>query len=187
MLIHKETENVSWISDSFGGTSQEYFIFPKTNGMKIPHTETWVDHSLKEFSAHICSDGTIAGNICHSEENRIRIMNIIPIVCHLGRCRILCIQIMLTHIHLIVMGRPEDCEKVRMDIQKRIVRFLSETGQESLVRRRIDVGLFPIKTETELKQKIIYVIRNCIVAGYQKLPNEYPWGPGNSFFSDHDR
>ncbi len=63
---------------------------------------------------------------------------------------------------------------------------LSMTGRKEFAPQGIDISIDEIRAETELKNKIIYVYRNSIVAGYPKAPWQYKWGPGDIFFIDHD-
>ena len=163
-------------------TARNNYIAKKnTNTMR----NDWINKPLNKFSAHICSDGTKSESLFNSEENCIRAMNLIPIICNLHSCRILCLEVMLTHFHLIVQGNPDDCERARCQIKRLLVNYYVSSDQKELLGNGIDISLYPIYSSDKLKEKIIYVYRNAVAAGSKLLPNHYPWGPGNAYFSNH--
>lgn len=142
---------------------------------------------LREFSTHICSDGNKTKSLFSTIENSVRVMNLIPVTCYMYSCRILCHEIMLTHFHLIIQGSPENCEKVRCQLKRKLNIYFNATKQSELLGDELSVSMFPIYSEEKLKEKIIYVYRNAVVAGSRLLPSQYPWGPGNAYFSNHTK
>lgn len=113
-------------------------------------------------------------------------MNLIAVTAYENDVRILMIQIMSTHFHLIASGQPADCARFTGSLTRKLRIFIIRGGKKELIREGLKVSMDPIWTENELKNKIIYVYRNAIAAGYPFAPWEYEWGPGNILFINHE-
>ena len=146
----------------------------------------WIDKPLEGFYAHIYSNGHSVKNLFETEEDRIFGMNLLPIAAHACDVSLLMIQVMGTHFHEIVRGRPEDCERMRRFIKRQLETWMKKTGRKEYIPKGIDISIDGIETETELKNKIIYVYRNSIAAGFPQAPWRYRWGPGDILFVDHN-
>lgn len=153
--------------------------------MATQNTDCWIDKPLDGFYAHIYSNGHSVKNIFETEEDCIFGMNLLPIAAHSCGVKILMIQVMGTHFHEIAFGRPENCERMRRFIKRRLETRMKKTGREEYVPSGIEISIDSIATETELKNKIIYVYRNSIAAGFPQAPWHYRWGPGDVLFVDH--
>lgn len=146
----------------------------------------WGDKPLDGFYAHIYSNGHGVRNLFDTEEDFIFGMNLLPITAYSCGVTLLMIQLMGTHFHIIAKGFPDDCVRMQLQINKAIMSRLSTTNRKEFAPNGIEISIDEIKTETELKNKIIYVYRNSIVSGYPKAPWQYKWGPGDIFFIDHE-
>ena len=155
--------------------------------MTTNNTNVWIDKPLEGFYAHIYSNGNSVRNLFETEEDCIFGMNLLPIAAHSCGIKLLMIQIMGTHFHEIAYGKPEDCEKMRRFIKRRLETRMKKTGRREYVPTGIEISIDEIKTETELKNKIIYVYRNSIAAGFPQAPWHYRWGPGDILFANHSR
>lgn len=147
----------------------------------------WIDKPLEGFYAHIYSNGHSVKNLFETEEDRIFGMNLLPIAAHACDVSLLMIQVMGTHFHEIVRGRPEDCERMRRFIKRQLETWMKKTGRNEYIPKGIDISIDGIETETELKNKIIYVYRNSIAAGFPQAPWRYRWGPGDILFRGSQR
>lgn len=155
--------------------------------MTTNNTNVWIDKPLEGFYAHIYSNGNSVKNLFETEEDCIFGMNLLPIAANSCGIKLLMIQIMGTHFHEIACGRPEDCEKMRRFIKRRLETRMKKTGRREYVPTGIEISIDEIKTETELKNKIIYVYRNSIAAGFPQAPWHYRWGPGDILSANHSR
>lgn len=153
--------------------------------MATQNTNAWIDRPLDGFHAHIYSNGNSVKGLFETESDCIYGMNLLPIAAQAFNVKLLMIQVMETHFHEIAHGRPEDCERMRRFIRRHLETRLKKTGRKEGSSSGIEISIDEIKTETELKNKIIYVYRNCIAAGYPYTPWHYPWGPGDILFVDH--
>lgn len=153
--------------------------------MTTKNSNGWIDKPLDGFYAHIYSNGHSVKNLFETEEDRIFGMNLLPIAAHACGVRLLMIQVMGTHFHEIACGRPEDCERMRRFIKRQLEIRMKKTGRKEYIPKGIDISIDGIETETELKNKIVYVYRNSIAAGFPQAPWHYRWGPGDILFVDH--
>lgn len=153
--------------------------------MTTQNTNAWIDRPLDGFYAHIYSNGNSVKGLFETESDCIYGMNLLPIAAQAFNVKLLMIQVMGTHFHEIAHGHPEDCERMRLFIRRHLETHQKKTGRKDCSSSGIEISIDEIKTETELKNKIIYVYRNGIAAGYPFAPWHYPWGPGDILFVDH--
>jgi len=119
--------------------------------------------------------------LCDEDGSFVLMMNLIAIVAYYCHLKVLGLEVMTTHFHCILKGDPEGIEKFRREIKRLIVRHFNRDGYPERVKNSIWVEADPIRDEEELRRKIIYVFRNCTEAGFEFLPEDYPWGPGRSY------
>lgn len=127
---------------------------------------------------HVYSDGTRLSILCDEDRDYVVLMNLIPIVAYYCNLSVLALEVMSTHFHAVIRGASKGVEKFRTEVKRLIVRHFNKDGLGDRVARSIDIEVDAIKDEEELRRKIIYVFRNCTEAGYEFLPEDYPWGPG---------
>ena len=130
---------------------------------------------------HVYSDGTRLVVLCDTETDYVYMMNQIAVAAYFCHLSILSLEVMRTHFHAIVRGDPGKVEKFRREVKRLIVRRYNRDGLGELVKKSIDIRADRIQDDEELRRKIIYVFRNCTEAGYEFLPEDYPWGPGRVY------
>ena len=130
---------------------------------------------------HVFSDGTRLVVLCDTEEDHIYMMNQIAVAAHFCHLNILSLEVMRTHFHIIVRGSQKGATKLKRELKRLIVRRYNKDGLGELVKDSIDIQVERILDENELRRKIIYVLRNCTEAGFEYLPEDYPWGPGRVY------
>lgn len=143
------------------------------------------EHDMEPFAPkpvdncyHIYSDGTRLVVLCDTDDDFIYMMNQIAVASCFCTIRILALEVMRTHFHIVVRGVPDKIDKFRRELKRLIVRRYNRDGLGDLVKNSIDIQVDRILDDEELRRKIIYVFRNCTEAGYEYLPEDYPWGPG---------
>ena len=130
---------------------------------------------------HIYSDGTRLVVLCDTDEDFIYMMNQIAVAAYFSCIKILALEVMRTHFHIVARGDPDKIDKYRRELKRLIVRRYNRDGQGELVKNSIDIQVDRILNDEELRRKIIYVFRNCTEAGYEYMPEDYPWGPGQVY------
>lgn len=140
----------------------------------------WQDKDVGDCS-HIYSDGRGVPTLFESDSDKIEGKNLIAVTALGTGVTVLMLVVMTTHFHAIASG-PDGCRKRFSDeMRRKLERRRSSLGLRSEIRVRKD----DIKTENELKDKIMYDFRNPVAAGYGRMPWLYVGGPGDIFFSDH--
>lgn len=130
---------------------------------------------------HVYSDGTRVPVLCDEDGHFILMMNLIAVVSFYCHLKVLGLEVMNTHFHCILRGSQEGILKFKIEIKRLIVRHFNKDGLPERVKNSIWIQADSIKDKEELRRKIIYVFRNCTEAGYEFLPEDYPWGPGLSY------
>lgn len=97
--------------------------------------------------------------------------------------RILAFGIMHNHLHFVGEGCREDCEGFFSRFEGRLSRFLSRKGKHSLLKQ-IRVGVTPINNLKQLRDEIVYVIRNPFVDRVNVNLFAYKWCSGYLYFND---
>jgi hypothetical protein len=153
--------------------------------MNTSRSSGWTDPPVDDC-VHIYSDGTCVVSLFCERADNIRMMNLIAVTAHETGVAILMIQVMTTHFHLIVSGEQAACARFRGSLARKLEIFIGLSGKKELLSKGLQINMDPIRTENELKNKIIYVYRNAIAAGFPLVPWKYEWGPGDILFIDHD-
>ena len=153
--------------------------------MNATTPQPWTDLPVDDCF-HIHSDGTCVASLFSEQTERIRMMNLMAVTAYENDVTLLMIQVMTTHFHLIVAGKQTDCARFKNSLSRKVVLFIIRSNKKEQLRNRLRVSMDPIWTENELKNKIIYVYRNAVAAGFPHAPWEYEWGPGNILFTDHE-
>ncbi len=135
--------------------------------------------------SHVYSDGTGVHGLFENRQEIYGGMNLVAVTACYCDVKVLMVQVMTTHIHLIISGSTAARVRFAKDLKIKLGKILTKkypgTGS------RISVSSDPINGELELMNKIMYVYRNAIAAGYKLMPWSYPGGPGNIFFVNHER
>jgi hypothetical protein len=118
-------------------------------------------------------------------KDKIMMMNMLAVTSFSNGVRLLTLQVMDTHFHVIASGTVERCSKFTRDLVSKLNIFINKKGRTAYSIAGLEISMDPITEERELLNKIIYVYRNAIAAGFPLAPWEYEWGPGNIYFIDH--
>lgn len=140
-------------------------------------TNVWADRPITDCY-HFYSDGTICSELFIDVTDYVQAMNIAAVLSFLYGVKILSINLMSNHFHMVIKGKREACRKFSIIFHRQLSRILT-----SLEKRSLRTSMDPITSEEQLMTTIAYVQRNCIKAGYAYLPSSYPWGAGNIFFT----
>jgi len=130
---------------------------------------------------HVYSDGTRLTVLCDTEEDYVFVMNKIAIIAFYCHLTVLSLEVMRTHFHIILKGAYDNIVKFTLEIKRLCSRYFNKNGFPERANQWLQLQIGPIKDFDELRSKIIYVFRNCTEAGYDYLPEDYPWGPGQVY------
>ena len=149
--------------------------------MPKPKAMEWMEEPVNDYW-HVYSDGKRADIPFLTDDDKIFARNSVAICAFQCGVTILVVTVNETHLHALVQAPEEKAIRFKDRLRNRLYSYHKKGGHPE----RIGSGLFfacePVCNRTELKQKIIYVFRNCLDF-FPLLPSEYPWGSGNIFFS----
>ena len=131
---------------------------------------------------HIYSDGTRVSVLFELPEDKVFARNLMAVLAFQYRIRIYCDVVMDTHFHLVAHGRPEDIARFVGQMKRLLIKYFNRTGRSQLLKEGIWITADLLRDDVEVMDKIIYVFRNPMDAGYPYLPENYPWGVGRLFF-----
>ena len=133
---------------------------------------------------HVCTDGAAISWMFQDEQDFIAGINRIAI-CHLKTCvSVIAYVLMDNHVHFVLYGTMPQCKSF-ITLYKRL------TGKWILLKygigdylKHLPTDILHIDSEERLLNTIAYLDRNPLVAGFAKLPGEYPWGSARCYFRD---
>ena len=133
---------------------------------------------------HVCTDGAAISWMFQDDQDFIAGINRIAI-CHLKTCvSVIAYVLMDNHVHFVLYGTMPQC-KAFITLYKRL------TGKWILLKygigdylKHLPTDILHIDSEERLLNTIAYLDRNPLVAGFAKLPGEYPWGSARCYFRD---
>ena len=144
-------------------------------------TMEWFDETVADYW-HIFSDGKRADIPFLTDEDKIYARNSVAICAFQSKATILAVTINDTHLHMIVRAPEEKALRLKDSLRNRLYSYFKKGGRPDRIGDGLYLACDTIHTRTELKQKIIYVLRNCLDF-FPFLPGEYPWGSGNIYFA----
>ena len=140
----------------------------------------WNDRDVNDCS-HIYSDGRGVPVLFETDKDKIEGLNLMAITALETGVVILMAVAMTTHVHSITAGLDYNRWRYKVALERKLDIRRSKLGLKCKIR----VSKDDIRTENELKDKVIYDYRNPIAAGFAGMPWHYPGGVGDIFFSDH--
>lgn len=115
-------------------------------------------------------------------------MNLIAVIAHTTRVRILAFILMSNHVHFVIAGSLEDIESFITEFKRRYSNhYQHKYGiKEFLRKNRVDYK--PISPEgEELERAIAYVLMNSVAANICPSASFYPWGSASVYFNPAPR
>ena len=145
----------------------------------------WERHPVRDCY-HVFSDGTRVSVLFETPRDKVFVMNLMAILAWKYHLRVYCDVVMDTHFHIVVQGLPENVASFEMQMKRLLGMYFRQAGRPELLEAGIWIDHEVIRDDVELMQKIVYVFRNPMDAGYPYLPEDYPWGVGRAFFHRED-
>lgn len=135
---------------------------------------------------HVCTDGNVLPWMFKDDTDFANGITRIGICSFLSGVKVISYVLMDNHLHFLLAGPLPSCKDF-------ITRYKHLTGKYIYSRYSIECHLrglptriIPIEDEDNLLAVIAYIDRNPIVAGYRKLPSEYPWGTAQFVFKENN-
>ena len=149
-------------------------------GLKVLFTK---GESIKVRNCwHFYTDGNHLDFLFNDDEDFIDGMNRLFLVATRHRIVILAFSLMGTHIHLVLWGKLNECEKFVFQYLKLISMHLSKKYGDKHKLMNLSPNHQQIDNDRYLKVVICYVLKNAPVGGIAFNALDYPWSSAPLYF-----
>lgn len=131
---------------------------------------------------HFCTDGNAVDMMFVDREDFVRGMNRIYIVSRKYRVVILAFCLMGTHVHFILYGTFEECNRFMHEYLRRTSMYIAGKYQERHKLDGVPIRHQEVADADYLRTVICYTIKNPPVARIQYNAYDYPWSSGSLYF-----
>ena len=145
---------------------------PFVKGRKINVKNCW----------HFSTDGNAVDVMFYDPSDFIDGMNRIYVTVRGYRVIILAFSLMDTHIHFVLYGDFEECNRFMHDYVKRTSRYIAIKHHDQNKLDGVPINFQIIDTDFYLKVVICYTIKNAPVGGIPYNAIDYPWSSGPLYF-----
>lgn len=146
---------------------------PFVKGRTIPVKRCW----------HFSTDGNAVDFIFYDEDDFISGMNRIYVTLHTYCVVILAFSLMDNHLHFILYGEFDECNRFMHDYVRRTSHDISVRHGEQHKLENVPINHQVVDTDFYLKTVICYTIKNAPVAGIRYNAWNYPWSSGPLYFN----
>lgn len=145
---------------------------PFVKGRKINVKNCW----------HFSTDGNAVDVMFYDPSDFIDGMNRIYVTIRGYRVIILAFSLMDTHIHFVLYGDFEECNRFMHDYVKRTSRYIAIKHHDQNKLDGVPINFQIIDTDFYLKVVICYTIKNAPAGGIPYNAIDYPWSSGPLYF-----
>ena len=131
---------------------------------------------------HLCTDGFKDGKLFYDEEDYAFGMAMVALIGHQYGLTIYVFTLMPNHLHIILDGTGADCLSAFDLLRRKLTARLKRMGRPALPEN-YGFHLTSIETPEQMKQEIIYVLRNPLEKGLGVVGG-YLWSSGWLYHSD---
>lgn len=131
---------------------------------------------------HFSTDGNAVDVMFYDDTDFRNGMNRIFIVVDAYDVVILAFSLMDTHIHFILYGEFDACDRFMHDYVRRTSRYIAMMHGDMNKLNGVPISWQKIDTEDYLKTAICYTVKNAPVGGKAFLAGDYPWSSGPLYF-----
>lgn len=124
---------------------------------------------------HFMTDGNAVAEIFTCQDDFKSGMNRIYVLLQKHRVIVLAFCLMDTHVHFLLYGAYDDCNRFIHDYVKRTSMFLSQRYGRANQLRYVPVHCQEIRTDRQLKNTLCYIFKNPTTAGITFSEYDYPW------------
>jgi len=149
---------------------------PFVKGVSLPVRNCW----------HFSTDGNSVDTIFYDDSDFKDGMNRIYLISRKYKIVILSFVLMDNHIHFVLYGEFDECNKFVHEYVRITSQYISEKHNEFNKLSQVSVNYQVVDTDLYLRTVICYVIKNPVAAGLPYYPWTYPWSCGFLYFSDEE-
>ena len=145
---------------------------PFVKGQKIKVKNCW----------HFSTDGNAVDAMFEDDDDFIAGMNRIFVVVKGNNVVILAFSLMDTHLHFILYGTFEECNRFMHEYVRQTSWYISRTHHERNKLDGVPIHHQVVDTDYYLKIVICYTVKNAPVGGIMFNALDYPWSSGPLYF-----
>ena len=145
---------------------------PFVKGQKIKIKNCW----------HFSTDGNAVDAMFENDEDFIAGMNRIFVVVQGYKVVILAFSLMDTHLHFILYGTFEECNRFMHEYVRLTSFYISRMHHESNKLDGVPIRHQVVDTDSYLKIVICYTVKNAPAGGIMFNALDYPWSSGPLYF-----
>ena len=131
---------------------------------------------------HFSTDGKAVDVMFDGEDDFIAGMNRIYVTVKRFRVVILAFSLMDTHLHFVLYGGFDECNRFMHEYVRRTSQFIAAEHGERHKLDGIPIDYQPVTDDVYLKTVICYTIKNAPVGGIPFMGWDYPWSSGPLYF-----
>lgn len=131
---------------------------------------------------HFCTDGNAVDAMFYDEADFVAGMNRIYVTVKGYRVVILAFILMDTHVHFILYGEYDECNRFMHEYIRRTSWYISTRHKETKKLDKVPLSCQKVDTDAYLKTVICYTIKNAPSGGIGFNAWNYPWGSGALYF-----
>lgn len=145
---------------------------PFVKGQKIKIKNCW----------HFSTDGNAVDAMFENDDDFIAGMNRIFVVVKGYNVVILAFSLMDTHLHFILYGTFEECNRFMHEYVRLTSWYISREHHERNKLDGVPISHQPVEDDFYLKTVICYTVKNAPVGGILFNALDYPWSSGPLYF-----
>ena len=145
---------------------------PFVKGQRIKVKNCW----------HFFTDGNAVDALFEDDDDFIAGMNRIFVVVKGYNVVILAFSLMDTHLHFILYGTFEECNRFMHEYVRQTSWYISRTHHERSKLDGVPIHHQVVDTDYYLKIAICYTVKNAPVGGIMFNALDYPWSSGPLYF-----
>ena len=150
---------------------------PFVKGQKIKIKNCW----------HFSTDGNAVDAMFENDEDFIAGMNRIFVVVKGYNVVILAFSLMDTHLHFILYGTFEECNRFMHEYVRLTSWYISREHHERNKLDGVPISHQPVEDDFYLKTVICYTVKNAPVGGILFNALDYPWSSGPLYLMEMDQ
>ena len=133
---------------------------------------------------HVCTNGTVLPWMFQDVDDFIAGVNRIGICKVISEVDVWTYTLMDNHVHFLLYGYRTMCKKFIDKYKLLTGKWISHKYNQPKHIKDVPASIIPLKTEEDVLETIAYIDRNAIVAGFRRLPSEYPWSSSQMMFRE---
>ena len=145
---------------------------PFVRGQTIPVKNCW----------HFSTDGKAVDVIFYDDADFISGMNRIYVTLKSYRVVILAFSLMDNHLHFVLYGTYDECNRFMHDYVRRTSRHIAIRHNDNHKMEGVPIDYQKVDSDAYLKTVICYTIKNAPSAGIPYNGWDYPWSSGPLYF-----